>query len=78
MWVRASARRDSGTMRLVRDNGITLKMESTTQSTGETMPPINLWILPVLAAWVIPGAGHFVQQDASDLVSRTIRAWLLR
>lgn len=26
----------------------------------------------------IPGAGHFVQQDASDLVSRTMRAWLLR
>jgi pimeloyl-ACP methyl ester carboxylesterase len=26
----------------------------------------------------IPEAGHFVQQDASDLVSRTMRAWLLR
>ena len=26
----------------------------------------------------IPGAGHFVQQDASDLVSRSIRSWLLR
>jgi pimeloyl-ACP methyl ester carboxylesterase len=26
----------------------------------------------------IPGAGHFVQQDASDLVSRSMRAWLLR
>jgi pimeloyl-ACP methyl ester carboxylesterase len=26
----------------------------------------------------IPGAGHFVQQDASDLVSRTMRSWLLR
>ncbi len=26
----------------------------------------------------IPDAGHFVQQDASDLVSRTMRAWLLR
>jgi len=26
----------------------------------------------------IPGAGHFVQQDASDLVSRSILAWLGR
>jgi pimeloyl-ACP methyl ester carboxylesterase len=26
----------------------------------------------------IPGASHFVQQDASELVSRTMRAWLLR
>ena len=33
---------------------------SATQSAGETMPPINTWILPVLAAWVIPGAGHFM------------------
>jgi pimeloyl-ACP methyl ester carboxylesterase len=26
----------------------------------------------------IPGAGHFVQQDAADLVSRTMLAWLNR
>jgi pimeloyl-ACP methyl ester carboxylesterase len=26
----------------------------------------------------IPGAGHFVQQDAADLVSRTMMAWLTR
>ena len=26
----------------------------------------------------IPGAGHFVQQDASDLVSRSIKMWLSR
>ena len=26
----------------------------------------------------IPGAGHFVQQDASEMVTRTIRAWLSR
>jgi pimeloyl-ACP methyl ester carboxylesterase len=26
----------------------------------------------------IPGAGHFVQQDASDLVSRSIKMWLNR
>ena len=27
---------------------------------------------------VFPGAGHFVQQDASDLVTRSIRMWLAR
>lgn len=26
----------------------------------------------------IPGAGHFVQQDAAELVTRTIRSWLSR
>ena len=26
----------------------------------------------------IPGSGHFVQQDASDLVSRSIKMWLNR
>jgi pimeloyl-ACP methyl ester carboxylesterase len=26
----------------------------------------------------IPGAGHFVQQDAAEAVSRTILAWLNR
>lgn len=26
----------------------------------------------------IPGAGHFVQQDAADLVTRSIRMWLAR
>jgi TM2 domain-containing membrane protein YozV len=26
----------------------------------EAVPPINLWILPVVAAWLIPGAGHFI------------------
>lgn len=24
------------------------------------MPPVNIWILPVLAAWIIPGGGHFL------------------
>ncbi len=28
------------------------------------MPPINVWLLPVLAGWVIPGAGHFMQKKA--------------
>ncbi len=26
----------------------------------------------------IPDAGHFVQQDAADLVTRSIRSWLNR
>ena len=26
----------------------------------------------------VPGAGHFVQQDAAEAVSRTILAWLNR
>ena len=24
------------------------------------MPPISVWLMPVLAAWIIPGAGHFM------------------
>ena len=36
------------------------------------------WMGKDLTLVTIPGASHFVQQDASDLVSRTIRAWLLR
>jgi len=35
-------------------------MESTTQTAGETMPPLKVWLLPVIAAWIIPGAGHFI------------------
>ncbi len=26
----------------------------------EAVPPINTWILPVAAAWFIPGLGHFL------------------
>jgi epoxide hydrolase 4 len=36
------------------------------------------WLDKDLTLVTIPGAGHFVQQDASELVSRTMRAWLLR
>lgn len=36
------------------------------------------WLDKDLTLVTIPGAGHFVQQDASDLVSRTMKAWLLR
>ncbi len=36
------------------------------------------WMGKDLTLVTIPGSSHFVQQDASDLVSRTMRAWLLR
>jgi epoxide hydrolase 4 len=36
------------------------------------------WLENDLTLVTIPDAGHFVQQDAPDLVSRSIRAWLRR
>jgi len=36
------------------------------------------WIDSDLTLVTVPKAGHFVQQDAADLVTRTMRAWLLR
>jgi pimeloyl-ACP methyl ester carboxylesterase len=36
------------------------------------------WLEKDLTLVTIPGAGHWVQQDASDLVTRTIRMWLAR
>jgi hypothetical protein len=37
---------------------------ATTQSTSagpkEGMAAVNVWILPVLAGWIIPGGGHFL------------------
>ncbi len=36
------------------------------------------WLDKDLTLVTIPRVGHFVQQDAADLVSRSIRAWLLR
>jgi pimeloyl-ACP methyl ester carboxylesterase len=36
------------------------------------------WLEKDLTLVTIPGAGHFVQQDAADLVSATLRDWLLR
>ena len=36
------------------------------------------WMGKDLTLVTIPGAGHFVQEDASDLVSRTMKAWLNR
>jgi pimeloyl-ACP methyl ester carboxylesterase len=34
------------------------------------------WMDKDLTLVTIPSAGHFVQQDASDLVSKTMKAWL--
>ena len=34
------------------------------------------WVERDLTLVTVPGAGHFVQQDASELVSRTIKSWL--
>ncbi len=36
------------------------------------------WIEKDLTLVTIPGAGHFVQQDASELVTRSIKMWLAR
>jgi len=36
------------------------------------------WLDKDLTLVTIPGAGHFVQQDASDLVTRSIKMWLAR
>jgi epoxide hydrolase 4 len=36
------------------------------------------WMGADLTLVTIPGAGHLVQQDASDLVTRMMRAWLGR
>ena len=36
------------------------------------------WVEQDLTLVTIPGAGHFVQQDASDLVTRSMKMWLNR
>jgi epoxide hydrolase 4 len=36
------------------------------------------WVAKDLTLVTIPGAGHFVQQEAADLVNRTIQSWLSR
>ena len=36
------------------------------------------WVEKDLTLVTIPGASHFVQQDAADLVSRSMKAWLKR
>lgn len=36
------------------------------------------WLDKDLTLVTVPGAGHFVQQDAADLVTRSIRMWLAR
>jgi pimeloyl-ACP methyl ester carboxylesterase len=34
------------------------------------------WVEKDLTLVTIPGAGHFVQQDAADLVTSTMKSWL--
>jgi len=36
------------------------------------------WLEKDYTLVTVPGAGHFVQQDASDLVSATLKSWLLQ
>ncbi len=36
------------------------------------------WLEKDLTLVTVPGAGHFVQQDATDLVNRTMKMWLAR
>jgi pimeloyl-ACP methyl ester carboxylesterase len=36
------------------------------------------WVEQDLTMVTIPGAGHFVQQDASEMVTKTMKMWLLR
>ena len=36
------------------------------------------WLESDLTLVTIPGAGHFVQQDASDMVTRSMKMWLKR
>ena len=36
------------------------------------------WLEKDLTLVTIPGAGHFVQQDASDMVTRSMKMWLAR
>jgi len=33
-------------------------------SPQEESKPISTWILPVVAAWVVPGGGHFLQKKS--------------
>jgi pimeloyl-ACP methyl ester carboxylesterase len=36
------------------------------------------WLAKDWTLVTVPGAGHFVQQDAAELVSKTMKMWLLR
>ena len=36
------------------------------------------WLEKDLTLVTIPGAGHFVQQDATEMVNRTMKMWLAR
>jgi hypothetical protein len=36
--------------------------QTTTASSAEASQPVSAWILPVLAGWIVPGGGHFMQK----------------
>ena len=36
------------------------------------------WVDNTLTLVTVPGAGHFVQQDAPELVAQTMESWLSR
>jgi hypothetical protein len=36
--------------------------QTTVASSHEETKPISVWILPVLAGWIVPGGGHFLQK----------------
>lgn len=36
--------------------------EATTASPQEHSAPVSEWIVPVLAGWIVPGGGHFLQK----------------
>ena len=38
--------------------------QTTTAASQPAHPSINVWLLPVLAAWLIPGGGHFLLKRA--------------
>jgi hypothetical protein len=50
--------------RVSRDNLVlTPRMASQPQTAApahQPLPPVKVWLLPVLAAWIVPGGGHFL------------------
>ena len=47
-----------------------------TTVTADTLSGTWDWVARDLTLVTIPSAGHFVQQDAADLVTSTLRSWL--
>jgi hypothetical protein len=38
--------------------------QTTTAAAQPASPSLNVWLLPVIAAWLIPGGGHFLLKRA--------------